>query len=60
MLDIHNGLVEAILVSRQQHLVREQQMHRLATEVRSARSRGQEVRPRRRALARLRAIPATR
>jgi hypothetical protein len=60
MLDIHNGLVQAILVTRHEHLVREQQMHRLATEARSARGGEQEVRPRRRVLARFRAVPATR
>jgi hypothetical protein len=59
MLDIHNGLVQAILVTRHEHLVREQQRHHLATEAGSARGGGQELRPRRRVLAR-RAIPATR
>lgn len=60
MLDIHNGLVQAILVTRHEHLVREQRMHRLVTQARSARGDEREVRPRRRVLARLRAIPATR
>ncbi|HEY6747162.1 MAG TPA: hypothetical protein VI357_15770 [Mycobacteriales bacterium] len=57
MLDIHNGLVRAVLDTRHEELVREQRMHRLATEVRSARTE-REVRPRRRL--RLRAVPATR
>jgi hypothetical protein len=56
MLDIHNDLVRTILVTRHEELVREQQMHRLATGARSARKH--EVRPRRRILAR-RAVPAT-
>jgi hypothetical protein len=58
MLDIHNGQVRTILVTRHEQLVREQQLHRLAAEARSARTH--EVPPRRRALARFRAIPATR
>ena len=59
MMDVHNGLVQAILVSRHEDLVRDQQMHRLAREARSARGREREVRPRRRVLSR-RAIPAIR
>jgi hypothetical protein len=60
MLDTHSGtaLIEGYLAARHEHLVRERQLHRLATEARSARGGGQEVRPRRRVLPRL--IPATR
>ena len=57
MLEVHNGLVRAVLDTRHEELVREQRMHRLATGARSAR-RGPAVRTRRRGLAR-RAVPAT-
>ncbi len=62
MLDISHGTaqIEGFLASRREHLVREQRLHRLATEVRSARGGEQAVRSRRRVRARLRAIPATR
>jgi hypothetical protein len=59
MLDMHSGQVLEVLVTRHTQLVREQQMHRLATEVRSAARGGeQRVRRRRRVFAR-RVVPAT-
>lgn len=60
MLDLHNGLalVEGVLHSRHEQLVREQRRHRLAGEARAARTPEREPRPRRRVLARL--IPAVR
>ena len=59
MMDIHPGLVQLVLDSRREQLVREQRRHRLATEARSARGQ-RAVRRRHRALPRLRAVPATR